>query len=195
MKALHTMFDAVALSVLLLATGCGNGYKPHRADLPSSESGANSATSAPHEFRRVDAPAGWENYKTEIFNLLSKEPSVITGKVSYDRGFSNAFSAILSGVGESDPALVDRVLSGPAAEGEFWEVGKESGFLYAVCQAHSCSTTNLVVFYRPHSSRMSGRLQRRCAVEWLGAASEAEQEFFDSVKPIDHGDPSRKVDC
>lgn len=194
MKGLHIL-DAGALCVLLLIAGCGNGYTPHRIVLPSSEAGASRTTSTSHGFRRIDAPVGWAKYQTEIFNLLSKEPSVITGKVSYDKGFSNAFSAMLSDVGESEPKLFDQLLSGPAAEGEFWKVGAESGFLYSVCQAHSCSTTNLVIFYQPHSSRMSGRLQLRCVVEWLGAASDAERKFFDLVKPIDHGDPSRKADC
>lgn len=31
-EVLHKMLNPVALCVLLLATGCGNGYAPHRAD-------------------------------------------------------------------------------------------------------------------------------------------------------------------
>jgi hypothetical protein len=125
-------------------------------------------------------------YRTQLFNLLAKDASVIDGKTYYQAGFAQRFDALLASsslarADENRVPLRQRLLSGPAPEpalvadpatGVRWLV-------YDACQAHRCDAVSLRLLFDPASRRMVGRLQLDRRFEFLGAPSVVEQRLLD----------------
>lgn len=117
-------------------------------------------------------PAKFEIYRTELFNLISREPSIIDGKSHYNEKFSAAWRELMTKEERSSPELERRLLSGPGAEGTYWSTGHQESFTYTACQARSCSETNLILAFEPQTFQMSGLLTDRCKARWIGSPSE-----------------------
>lgn len=148
---------------------------------------------AKHE--KIASPPGWEKYQTPAFNLVSRTPDIIAGMAHYDASFDRALGLLLADTMERDPMLRRKLLSGPAADGAVWRVGGNPGVLFTLCQAHECSTTNLVGFYRPESKSMVGRLQLECSISWLGDITASEIALITDTHPIDEDDIIRSQSC
>jgi len=140
----------------------------------------------------LDAGAGAtpaEAYRTQLFNLLDKDASVIDGKRHYQAGFAKQFDALLasSSLARADKTRVPlkkRLLSGPAPEpalrtdpatGRQWLV-------YSACQAHRCDEISLRLLYDPASRRMVGQLKLDQQSEFLGAPSAGEQRLLGQAR-------------
>lgn len=130
-----------------------------------------------------------EPYRTQLFNLLDKAPSVVDGKRHYQADFAKQFDALLasSSLARADKTgvpLKKRLLSGPAPEpalltdpatGRQWLV-------YDACQAHRCDEISLRLLYDPASRRMVGKLNLDKQSEFLGTPSAAEQRLLGQAR-------------
>ncbi|WP_231806012.1 hypothetical protein [Stenotrophomonas sp. MMGLT7] len=163
-------------------------------------SGCSRAQTVPMEssisgWKPVTPPPSLMRYTTEAFNLLSRDPSIITGMVQFDAEFYSAWKGIMKGVSLTPDVLEKRLLSGPQKEGRYWGNSTRSIFVYTACQAHSCSTTNIVLYYDPKAHSMGGRLQDRCGISWVGPMDEDLKNLLERISPIDPNDSNRKLDC
>ena len=130
-----------------------------------------------------------ESYRTQLFNLLDKSPSVVDGKRHYQADFAKQFDALLasSSLARADKTgvpLKKRLLSGPAPEpallaepatGRQWLV-------YDACQAHRCDEISLRLLYDPASRRMVGKLNLDKQSEFLGTPSAAEERLLGQAR-------------
>ncbi|RPE75881.1 hypothetical protein [Vulcaniibacterium tengchongense] len=181
----------LALAVFLVVNpGCSKAQQGTQRVDALEQAAATHAT-----WRKAEAPASLNRYVAEPFNLLSREPSLVTGKVHHDAVFQKAWEQLLRESTTTPQTLEKRLLSGPATEGAYWESNDRHGFLYMMCQIHACSTTNLVLFFQPETASMGGRLQERCQVRWVGEISDDIKRLIEDTKPIDLADPNREFDC
>ena len=151
-----TMRNTSALLFLVLAIIHGVGCSVAKEPLTSEQIRVNWQESSP--------PPELQRYQTELFNLLSKEPALISDKVMFDSEFHRAWKRLFSGRDE----LEKRLLSGPAGEGQYWVRAGEQVFLYDICEAHHCIETGIHLYFRPSTGAIGGRLQDQCKVAWLG---------------------------
>lgn len=163
------------LASLLIAAVTGTACMSSMADAPSKGQPVAIASTA------ATGP-----YQTQLFNLLSKDASVVDGKRYYQSGFAKQFDALLasSSLAKADKTQVPlkkRLLSGPAPEpvlradpitGTQWLV-------YDACQAHRCDEVSLRLLYDPASHKMVGKLNLNKHSEFLGAPSVGEQRLLD----------------
>ena len=153
------------------ATCMGAIAEAPRAARPAAGAGASAASIAP--------------YRTELFNLVRKEPNILDGKVYYQPDFARQFDALLAGsrlvmADKAGVPMKKRLLSGPAeppslqrdpATGRQW-------LLYEACQAHRCNEVSLLLLYDTVTRRMVGKLQLDKQSELLGAPSAGEERLL-----------------
>lgn len=163
------------LASLVVVCAVGAACMSAIADAPrTARPGASAALIAP--------------YRTEIFNLLRKDPNIVDGKVYYQTGFAKQFDALLaaSSLVKADKTRVPmkkRLLSGPTEEplllpdpatGTQW-------LLYDACQAHRCDEVSLRLLYDPATRRMVGKLNLEKQTEFLGAPTAGEQRLLEQT--------------
>jgi len=130
-----------------------------------------------------------EPYRTQLFNLLSKDDNVVDGHNYYQGGFDKQFDALLasSRLAKADKTripLKKRLLSGPAPEPAL-RTDPTSGtqwIVYDACQAHRCDEIALCLLYDPTSRRMVGKLNLDKRFEFLGAPSAGEQRLLGQAR-------------
>lgn len=96
---------------------------------------------------------------------------------------------------DAKPSLRRRPFSGLEPKGEPSKLGAQDVWIYKACQAHQCSTTNLVVMYHERDQRMVARLQSQCELSWLGDPLPEERALIEARVPIDLKDENRAFDC
>lgn len=171
------------LLILTTTPACGSG----RSSKATSDDGN-------HAWHKEQVPAQLEKYETEVFNLLSREPWIVTGKVYFDADFAKSWKKLFDDASLSKD-LERRLLSGPATPGMYWALDGSRGFLYSACQAHACSTTSITVYFEPTSSEMGGRLQDKCRISWVGTTNEHIRRLIQDNVPIASDDADRGSDC
>jgi hypothetical protein len=140
---------------------------------------------APRAGQPAASAAQLEPYRTQLFNLLSKDNNVVDGKNYYQGAFARQFDALLasSSLAKADKIRVPlkkRLLSGPAPDPTL-RVDHATGnqwIVYDACQAHRCDEISLRLLYDPAARRMIGKLNLDAQSEFLGAPSTAEQRLL-----------------
>ena len=162
------------LASLLIAGAVGAACLNAIADAPRTGQLAASVSAA-----------ALQPYRTQLFNLLSKDANIVDGKTYYQAGFAKQFDALLasSSLAKADKIRVPlkkRLLSGPAPEPAL-QTDPATGaqwLVYSACQAHRCDEISLRLLYDPAARRMVGRLNLDKQTEFLGAPSAGEQRLL-----------------
>lgn len=128
-------------------------------------------------------------YRTELFNLLRKEPNIIDGKVYYQAGFARQFDALLAAsslvkADKTGVSMKKRLLSGPTEPPSLQPdpATRAQWLLYDACQAHRCDEISLRLLYDPASRRMVGKLKLEKQSEFLGAPTLNEQRVLEQAR-------------
>lgn len=102
-----------------------------------------------------------------------------------------AFDALMKGTQDAESSdkaikpLRARLLSGPSAPGQPYQLQGETWWFYTACQAHQCPTTALAMLYSPAQATIVGRLTARCRVWWLGEPTDEQRALIEREQPLD----------
>lgn len=181
--------EAAAATVTVAATepSIEDGVDPSVWDNegePESEPESEPPPAADAELACTDDPLA-----TYFFTLVGgnsvddcgrKDPKVLA-----------AFDALMKGTQDAESSdkaikpLRARLLSGPSAPGQPYQLQGETWWFYTACQAHQCPNTALAMLYSPAQATMVGRLTARCRVWWLGEPTDEQRALIEHEQPLD----------
>lgn len=92
-----------------------------------------------------------------------------------------------------DKGYYDVVTSGPTSPATVWFTGKDTTYVYDICQAHNCMDNRMVVLYTPATQNVRGFLLNECKLyKTFGGVNMADQaNLADELKV----DPSLSNVC
>ena len=145
-------------------------------------------------YRSLPFPNNLKHYEVEIFRLVdashSTDPKT---KISYyDPQFAKLFETVVKNFSGLDKRLKQKILSGPAPQGKYIEIGNSPYIFYTICQAHWCNVTNLHILYQPGKQRIAGRLLYECGIHEFGDVSKEEMQVINQISPTNVDDEDCK---
>ena len=124
-------------------------------------------------FSPAAVPAAHARYQAKLFDLTD------SGAARYDAAFTKQYRALLAPQVKQDAKFVRRMTSGPTADGAWFGAGARGYLTYAICQAHACDSSAMVIAYDPAAGKMAGKVIDNCKQQWLGQPDAAEKALLE----------------